>query len=440
MTRTTGNMLAVGAFAAALALNVPAAAELKLAEPGGWVISTDGRVNAFLSVAHGTRIPENEPDFEGSVTKDTEDTNNNITSSRIRNGFLTSILGTTLRKELSPEFKVTARVALWMNIGGARTKNIPGLTDPREIYGKIEGSWGSLLGGSDLAIFGRGGILTDARIAHEYGVGYPCAVEVTSGGACGMAAFGAVFPGYEPGFVYTTPKLLGVQLALGVYDPVAIALGELNRAPLPRFEAELSYELNETIRVFASGFWQMERGTTTDTTGTVPVRVAREANAWGGQAGAWAALGPVMVGGAAFTGRGFSPITYADDNRTAVDTRGVLRSSRGGFALAAFTLDALRLKLAGGGGVFLVDKTVNDPDPISAVGLGQNPQLLKQNLGVTVGLYQTTGPVHFALEYFRAEHTLYEYGQAHADNPNLVDIKRPQQAVNFVNAGMTIGW
>jgi hypothetical protein len=126
-----------------------------------------------------------------------------------------------------------------MNISGSRTKSSPGLVDPRELYGKIEGSWGSLLGGSDLAIFGRGGILTDARIAHEHGVGYPCGVESAAGGACGMAAFGAVFPGYEPGFVYATPSLAGVQLSLGVYDPVTIALGELNRATLPRFEAEL---------------------------------------------------------------------------------------------------------------------------------------------------------------------------------------------------------
>jgi hypothetical protein len=431
---------AIAAWAAAFVIAPLAHAEVKLAESDGWSITTDGRVNAFVSVARGTRLPENEPDFEGSITKDTEDTSNNITSTRIRNGFLTSILGTTFRYALSPELKVSARVALWMNVGGSRTKNIPGLTDPRELYLKLEGSWGSVLGGSDLAIFGRGGILTDARIAHEYGVGYPCAVEVTSGGACGMAGFGAVFPGYEPGFVYTTPSLVGIQVALGVYDPVTIALGQLNRAPLPRFEGELSYSFRDAVRVFASGFWQTLEGTVTETVGGMSIRSGRHADAWGGQGGAMLTLGPVMVGGAAFTGRGFSPITYAADNGTAVHTSGLLRKSRGGFGLAALTFDALHLKVAGGAGIFFVDKTENDPDPISAVGLGQNPQLLKQNLGATIGLYQTTGPIHFALEYFRAEHTLYEYGQAHADNPNLVDIKRPQQAVNFVNAGLTVGW
>jgi len=48
--------------------------------------------------------------------------------------------------------------------------------------------------------------------------------------------------------------------------------------------------------------------------------------------------------------------------------------------------------------------------------------------------------VHFALEYFRAEHTLYEYGVADPNDPTIVYIKQPRQAVNFVNAGFTVVW
>ena len=42
-----------------------------------------------------------------------------------------------------------------MNITGTRSKNIPGLVDPRELYAGIQGHWGSLLVGSDLAFSGR---------------------------------------------------------------------------------------------------------------------------------------------------------------------------------------------------------------------------------------------------------------------------------------------
>jgi hypothetical protein len=48
--------------------------------------------------------------------------------------------------------------------------------------------------------------------------------------------------------------------------------------------------------------------------------------------------------------------------------------------------------------------------------------------------------VHFALEYFRAEHNLYEYGEVDAMDPTLVHIKKPVQVVNFINAGFTIVW
>jgi hypothetical protein len=427
-------------LALAPAFSRSARAEIVLGNEGGWNVSTDGRVNTFISVARGTGIPAGQADRAGAGTKDTMDKDNNISAIRVRNGFMTSILGMTVRKEVSPNFKVSARVGLWMNLGGSRTKNTPGLIDPRELYGKIEGNWGSVLAGSDLALFGRGGIMVDALIAHDYGMGYPCLIENASGGACGMAAFGAIFPGFEPGFVYTTPSVIGLQLALGAYDPATIASGQLNRASQPRWEAELSYGFRQKLRIFASGFWQVMEGTIPDPAGPIGTQKDLHVNAWGGQAGFMLVLGPVMLGGAAFEGAGLSPITHVDEHQTSSDGDGVLRRSRGAFGMGAFTISAIRLKIAGGAGIFHVDKTKNDPDAINSLGAGQNPQVLKQNVGGTLGLYQWTGPVQFALEYFRAEHIWYEYGQAHPDNPNLVDIKRPQQAVNFINAGMTVVW
>jgi hypothetical protein len=424
---------------AALTWQNRAFCEVTFGEVEGWKMSTDGRVNAFISVARGTGIPDNEPDYVGTITKDTKDTNDELRSTRIRNGFMASILGFTAAKQVYPDLKVTARTALWMNISTSRTKNIPGVVDPRELYGKLEGSWGSLLGGSALALFGRGGILVDAEIAHDYGLGYPCMIENASGGACGMAAFGAVFPSFEPGFVYTTPKAGGFELSLGVYDPANVANGQMNRTPYPRLESEVTFAVQDVVKVFASGFWQHLEGTPTDPNNPGKL-MDISATAWGGQAGFMLTAGPVMVGGAGFVGQAFSPITYVDENQVSFDAKGIPRKSRGGFGLGAFTFESIHLKIAGGAGLFHLDKTPNDPEPISATGAPGNPQLLKQNLGYTVGLYQTTGPVHFALEYFRAQHTLYEYGEARVDDPTLVDIKKPTQAVNFVNAGFTVVW
>ena len=420
---------------AALTWQAPALCEVQLGEGAGWKVSTDGRVNAFISLAGGTGIPDGQPEVAGATDKDTKDSQEKLRSTRIRNGFLASILGLKLDKQVLKDLKVTARAALWMNSAGGRTKNTPGAVDPRELYGKLEGSWGSLLGGSALALFGRGGILVDAEIAHDYGMGYPCTVENASGGACGMAAFGAVFPSFEPGFVYTTPSLGGFELALGIYDPATVANAQLTRAPLPRLEGEVSFSVKEVVKVFANGFWQKLEGSPTD----MGKRTDITATAWGGQGGIMLNVGPVMAGGAGFVGQGVSPITYIEENEVSFDVQGIPRKSRGGFGLAAVKLDSIHLKVAGGAGVFRLDKSPHDPAPVTPSGPG-NPRMLKQNFGITAGVYQTTGPLHFALEYFRAEHDLYEYGEVNATDPTIINIKKPVQVVNFINAGFTVVW
>lgn len=435
MTRARKWPLAVAGVILATALieSSPAVAEIPLVQHDGWRLATDGRVNTFASVAEGTGIPAGQPDNLGAGTADVETTTGGLHSTRIRNGFMMSILGFTGEKQVSPNFKVTTRVALWMNITGTRTKNNFAQVDPRELYGKIEGGWGSFLAGSHLSLFGRGGILVDADIAHNYGLGYPCGIRDASGGGCGMVGFGAPFPGFDPGLVYATPVLRGLQISIGLYDPATIANAQLDRAPLPRFEGEAKFDFKDEIRVFASGFWQVLEGSPAGAKDL-------HANAWGAQAGGMLALGPIMLGGAAFEGSGFSPINYLEESVITADSAGVLRNARGGFGLGAVLINALNLKVAAGAGVWHLDKNRDDSGAKTSTGGPSNPALIKENLGMTLGVYQTTGPVHFSLEYFRAQHTWYDRGVANATDPTVVDIVTPQQVVNFVNAGMTVAW
>ncbi len=443
MRLRTKSILAGSAAALATAFlgSSRASAEVPLAQFDGWHLSTDGRVNAFLSVAIGDGLPPNEPDFAFTGTEDTTTASNDLNSTRIRNGFLMSILGFTGVKEISPNFKVTTRVGIWMNASGSRTQNVSGEVDPRELYGKIEGNWGSVLGGSDLALFGRGGILVDSRIAHEYGLGYPCAIRDASGGACGMVAYGAPFPGYNPGFVYATPDLAGFKLSLGIYDPATIDNAQLDRAPLPRFEGELAYEWKDIVRVFGSGLWQVLEGTVQNTAPGATGEKDLHVEGWGVQAGAMVSIGPIMLGGAAYEGSGFSPFAALDESQISADSAGVLRDSRGAFGLGAVLINPIRVKVAGGVGVWHLDKNKDDVGIVDSTGAPTNPQLIEENLGMTVGVYQTTEPVHFALEYFRAQSTWYPLGVASATDPAVtVGQLVPHQIVNFINAGMTVVW
>jgi hypothetical protein len=442
MPRRVRATVAARLAAAALVLFTcsQAPAEIPLTQYHGWLLSTDGRLNAFLSVAEGNGLPDQEPAILGAGTADTADSAGGLHSTRIRNGLFTSILGFTGTKKISESFKVTARVGLWMNIAGTRTQDVAGLMDARELYGKIEGPWGSVLAGSDNDL-SRGGILVDLMIAHEYGLGYPCAIRDASGIACGMVGFGAPFPWFDPGFVYSTPDLAGLQVSLGIYDPATVDNGNLSRTPFPRFEGEAKFDFNGKSHIFANGFWQVLEGTVRSVDGTTGMPVTKDlhTNAWGGQAGGMLSLGPIMLGGAASEGTGYSPL--ASQSQLTADSNGVLRSSRGAFGLGAVLVDALRLKMAGGLGVWHLDKNKDEVGTMSATGSPTNPQLIKENVGMTVGFYQTTEPVHFALEYFRAQSTWYPYGVPSATDPTVTaGVITPRQVVNFVNAGMTVVW
>ena len=51
-----------------------------------------------------------------------------------------------------------------------------------------------------------------------------CAAAAGGGGAAGV---GAVCPGYEPGLVYASPAVAGLQVSLGVYEPATIGNAQL---------------------------------------------------------------------------------------------------------------------------------------------------------------------------------------------------------------------
>ena len=118
------------------------------------------------------------------------------------------------------------------------------------------------------------------------------------------------------------------------------------------------------------------------------------------------------------------------------------RRRKAPLGLRLLTWFVLILLIAGGAGLFHLDKDKNDvPGVMDATGAPTNPQLIEQNLGFTIGAYQTTGPVHFALEYFRAQATWYPLGVASpTDATKTIGVLTPKQDLNFINAGMTVVW
>jgi hypothetical protein len=408
-------LIAAAAVVAMSAGAGAARAEIPVGKLGDWQLSLDGRLNTFLSYSFGQAQPISVPTWQG--VEDRSAGTGSIAMTRIRSGFITNVLGLTLRRQLTETTTLTGRFAVWVGVSQNRNKSDNPALDAREVYFKVEGPWGGILAGRDLALFGRGGILLDYEIEHGYGLGHPCAVRVVLGGACGHAGHGVLFPSYNAGIVYNTPEVGGLKLAVGLYDPAANSERTYEITPYPRVEGEATFHFKQYFHLFVDGLWE-RLGSNTD-----PLQTP---DASGLSYGAGAQIGPLGLGFTGYAGQGLGLYVPLENSPLFADDAGVLRRTRGYLGLASLTFG--NTKLAGGYGVSILDKTINEPD-------GPLPSAVpKQQIGASAGLYQTIkGSLVLALEYFRGTYQWYPILDVNGGPP--ID---NQQIVNFVNVGGTM--
>src|SRR6266436_5528336 len=100
LTLMTASWLALSALLPARA----AQAEVKVVQSNSWAVTFDGRINSFLSLARGAAIPKNEQNYTGLDDEATPD--GQLASARVRTGFIESIFGVDLIKQLSEDTTV----------------------------------------------------------------------------------------------------------------------------------------------------------------------------------------------------------------------------------------------------------------------------------------------------------------------------------------------
>jgi hypothetical protein len=411
-----------------------AAAEIKIANKDGWRLTTDGRIDNFLSVARGNWIPNMEPPYTG--VDDEPTVNNKIASSRIRTGFIESVMAFELNKQVTEGTSLKVRFAFWALTASQRTALDAPTTEAREAYFKFEGGWGGITVGRSLGLFARSGILLDYDVEHGLGLGFPCAVKEVHGGACGHAGFGLLFPGFHSGFVYNTPTVAGLQLSVGMYDPIQFAESNYRRTPYPRPEAELTFATpNRMVTAFVGGIWQQISATLMNpdpaTQAAMP-KADYNFNAEGINYGLGLNFGPLMLGFSGFAGKGLGITVPLEDNPAIILAgRPGLRSEDGYWGAAALVFGGT--KIAGGTGVTRAKHDAADPDPMTT----SNIPYVAQQLGFSAGIYQTVKMVTIAVEYFGAQFTWFERMGMDA---NGTFIETPKQFVNFVNVGATLLW
>jgi len=102
----------------------------------------------------------------------------------------------------------------------------------------------------------------DFEIVHGNGLGSPCSTRSILGGACGFAGHGVLFPAFNAGILYSTPKLAGLQGTVGFFDPTVNSETGYEITPYPRIEGQISYNFRDMFKVFGEGMWQRLINTT----------------------------------------------------------------------------------------------------------------------------------------------------------------------------------
>jgi hypothetical protein len=439
---------------AGLALSTPRAskAEVKLVEAGGWTVTTDGRVNAFVSHVYGDPRPEglanlnwvgfNESNSGGQVNADGK-----LQKTKIRGGYVPSTLAFNLRKELSPNLKVSSRVEIGFQITNVDPAFVadPTWMEPRAVYLDLAGNWGSLRAGRDFSLFGRGNLFMNYELGHAYGVGFPCAYEKMFGGACGHVGFGTLFPDFRAQITYTTPKIADiVSASVGIFDPRGIPTYNWDQTPLPRVEGELNanYSWREGwgVKAWANGFHQ-RIGTSADImdpTTMVATRKDFTQDAYGVGGGVLASLGPVKGGFSGYTGQGmdafvvmtFNPI-YVGQSSTIPSYQRKFRPTRGFLGELSVTFG--NTWVMGGFGQARFDRVSTDIplDTIDAF------PLIRSHTGISAGVFHRFDQVVVGLDYFNAHYAFDPRLVTSPTGPRYIEVS---QTVHIFNAGVTLEW
>jgi hypothetical protein len=341
---------------------------------------------------------------------------------RVRSGFIGNTLGIGLRGQVDEHTKIAGYIQIWAFIESeSQRKNRPNPADLRQGYLKIEGPWGSVLGGRTRTLFSRGATDINVLYAHRYGVGYPGNVD-SNGPTLGHIGFGVLGSGFAAGFIYATPPAAGLQLSLGVFDPIALQ-GAWTRTKLPRGETELTFEqpIGDSGKVVLFGNAAYQKLYKQDS--------SEDTEAWGFGYGARVELGPVHLGVAGHKGTGLG-LNYAlEASDATLDYAGNLRKFDGYYVQSQFVLGEVDLSAGWG-----ITRVFLGPLDSNLDMNGNIPHsVVKSQMGISGGIVYHMKPwLHLDLDYFRADFRWF--GDPDRNLPG------EKQAVNIFNGGMTFTW
>jgi hypothetical protein len=236
------------------------------------------------------------------------------------------------------------------SVGGQGHDCFGAQIDMRQVYLTVGGSWGQILAGRELGLFGRQNILNDQTL---FGVG-------ATGGAAGQGTtlgrigFGYIYPQFKAQMTYSSSPGRPFNFSIGLFQPAQNP--PFLTVQIPRVEAE---------GVWTSGNNKVWVGATAQTNKTDETTGVSETGfAWGGTGGVRVGSPMFSVTGTAYYGKGLGNILMFLGGATGTGAGGSddLRKSLGGYGQVTVTPANSKVTIAGSWGISQLENANSEPD------------------------------------------------------------------------------
>ncbi len=258
-----------------LALGVGGSARaqgLTMQMSNGWSFSFAGNVNAFLVFEHvdsggGVAAPAN-----GTLAVPvgtSEGPGFGQTATRIRTGLLPAFATfAATGKEGDLDLGVHFGFAPQIQCGAVGAGQVGNLhdcfgaqIDMRQVFLTVGGSWGQILAGKELGLFGRQNILNDQTL---FGIG-ATGGQISGGTTLGRIGFGYDYPNFVTQMTYSSRSDRPTVFSIGVFDPAINS--EYSEIITPRIETEVVYT-HKMHKFWVGGLLQNNKDHTSDNSAT----------------------------------------------------------------------------------------------------------------------------------------------------------------------------
>jgi len=323
-----------------------AEAQLTMQMSNGWSFTFGGNVNAFLVYE--------KPDADGT----SGGTPGGIVgasgegATRIRTGLLPAFAvfdakGKEGNTDLGVHFGFAPQIQCGA-VGGAVQHDCFGAQiDMRQVYLTVGGTWGQILAGRELGLFGRQNILTDQTL---FGVG-ATGGQFSGGTTLGRIGFGYIYPQFKAQMTYSTAAGRPFQLSIGLFDPASN--GPYTQIELPRLEAEGVYSAGNTKFWFGGLVQNNSTGGVAD----------ESATSYGGTGGIRFGSSTFSLTASGYYGSGLgTTLLYTLGNGVGGTIGDDLRTSMGGIGQLTFTPSNSKMTLAGSWGISILESSDSEAD------------------------------------------------------------------------------